>query len=130
MTMNLHTLVRAAINVVNEDQPIIIKINKGNQHIPGGLQRSIWEEINTTAQVQPVSSYEIQFIENYVSSSNYRNFYINGNFMGLNRRTESGGDCIIWNGFEWFIDSSPEPWGDTAGWTKVRAIQQLPSEDT
>lgn len=126
--MNLHNIVRQAINAVNPDQPVTIKINKGFSHLPGGIQKPIWEEIQATAQVQPVASYEIQFIENYVSSSNYRNFYINGTFMGLNRRSDTGGDVIVWNGFDWYIDSSPEPWGNTAGWTKVRAVQQLPSE--
>ncbi len=126
--MNLHQIVRGAINAVNPDQDVIIKVNKGNQHFPGGIVKPIWEEVNAKAQVQPVSSYEIQFIDNYVSSSVYKNFYLFGAFPGLSRRSETGGDIIRWNGFDWFIDSVPEEW-NTVGWTKVRGVQQLPGDD-
>ena len=122
--MNLHNIVRPAITAINPDQQITIKVNKGNQHFAGGIVEPIFEEISTTAQVQPVPSSEIQFIDNYVSSNTYRNFYLNGEFSGLNRRKGTGGDIITWNGFDWYIDSEPEPW-NTVGWTKVRGVQQL-----
>ena len=122
--MNLHNIVRPAITAINPDQPVTIKVNQGNEHFAGGIVKAKWQTISTTAQIQPVPSSEIQFIDNYVASNTYRNFYLNGEFSGLNRRSETGGDIIQWNGYDWYIDSEPEPW-NTAGWTKVRGVQQL-----
>lgn len=122
--MNLHNIVRPIINSINPDQQITIKINKGNQHFPGGIVEPIWEETTAVAQVQPVTSNEIQFIDNYVSSNTYKNFYLNGDYSGLNRRTETGGDIIVYGGHDWYIDSEPEAW-NTVGWTKVRGVQQI-----
>lgn len=126
--MNLHSIVRGAINAVNPDQEVTIKVNKGNQHFPGGIVKPVWEETTAKAQVQPVSSYEIQFIDNYVASSVYKNFYLFGSYPGLSRRSETGGDIIRWNGFDWYIDSVLAEW-NTVGWTKVRGVQQLPEEE-
>ena len=122
--MNLHNIVRPAITAINPDQPVTIKVNQGNQHFSGGIVEPLWETISAMAQVQPVLSNEIQFIDNYVSSSEYRNFYLNGAYSGLNRRSTTGGDIITWDGKDYFVDSEPEPW-NTVGWTKVRGVRQL-----
>lgn len=126
--INLHNVVRGAINSINPDQSVILKINTGTIHKPGGIQEPSFDEITAIAQVQPVKSSEIQFIANYQSGAKYKNFYFNGNVNGINRRKLTGGDIIIWNGFEWYVDAEEEDW-DTVGWTKVRAIQQLPVQN-
>lgn len=123
--MNLHNIVRRAINSVNPDQPVIVRLCTGQNHKPGGIKEAVYSDIPAIAQIQPVPSNEIQFIDNYVSSSEYRNFYLNGDFSGLSRRSETGGDLIIWRGKTYFIDSEPEPWSATVGWTKVRGVREL-----
>ena len=128
MSMNLHSLVRGVITRLNEDQEVVVFINKGYEHFAGGITKPVWRKIHTTAQVQPVSSNEIKFIDNYVESSTYRTFYLNGNFSGLNRRTGTGGDKILWNGYYWFVASNPEPW-EIAGWTCVQCVQQIEKEE-
>lgn len=125
--INLHNIVRGAINSINPDQSVILKINKGSVHQPGGILEPEFEEIETIAQVQPIKSSEIQFINNYVAGATYNNFYFNGSVNGINRRKLTGGDIIVYNGFEWYVDSQEEDW-DTVGWSKVRAVQQLPKE--
>lgn len=128
MGVNLHRVVRSAINSINTDQDVVIKLNKGVEHQPGGLQVPVWEEVEDKAQVQPIKSSEIKFINNYNSSSTYRNFYFDRTIHGINRRRLTGGDIIVWDGFEWFVDSNEEDW-QTVGWSKVRAIQQLPKDE-
>lgn len=123
--INLHNVVRGVINSINPDQQVTIKLNMGATHKPGGILEPTFEEVQDIAQIQPVKSSEIQFINNYNSSSTYRNFYFNRNLHGVNRRRLTGGDIIIWDGFEWFIDSNEEDW-QTVGWSKVRGVQQLP----
>lgn len=125
--INLHNIVRGAINSINPDQSVILKINKGAVHQPGGILEPEFEEIETIAQVQPIKSSEIQFINNYVAGATYKNFYFNGSVSGINRRKLTGGDIIVYNGFEWYVDSQEEDW-DIVGWSKVRAVQQLPKE--
>lgn len=126
--MNLHEIVRGVISAVNPDSKITILKCVGFEHQRGGINTPIYETIQTTAQVQPVSSDDLKFENNYYSSSSYRNFYMNGIYNGLNRRDGTGGDKIIWDGKTWFIDSNPEPW-NTAGWTKVRGVQELSGDE-
>lgn len=129
MSINLHNLVRGVITMVHDDQKVTVYINRGYQHFAGGIVKPIWEEVEAIAQVQPVSSNEIKFIDNYVESSTYRTFYLNGDFTGLNRRTETGGDKIWWNGHFWYVASNPEPW-EIAGWTCLHCVQQLEEDES
>lgn len=127
--VNLHNLVRSAISSINPDQTVQIKKFIRQEHQPGGIDIPVYSDpITVVAQAQPVASDEIQHINNYVSSSKYENLWITGNWQGLNRRSETGGDIIIWNGHNWYIDDVAEDWDPTAGWTKVRCVQQLPEE--
>ena len=126
--MNLHQIVRGIINSINPDQQVIILKCTGFEHTRGGITTPVYERIRTTAQVQPVSSNDLKFENNYYSSSAYRNFYLNGVYNGLNRRDKTGGDKILWDGKTWFIDSNAEPW-NTAGWTKVRGVQELEEDE-
>ena len=66
----------------------------------------VYDEVEDIAQIQPIKSSEIQFINNYNSSSTYKNVYFNRNHSGLNRRRLKGSDVIIWQGYQWNVDSA------------------------
>ena len=123
--MNLNQLVRSAISVVNPDVTVTILQSDGFIEDEAGNQIPQYlPPVSTTAQIQPINSEERQVAERLNQSRIYRNAYLNGNWTGLQRSTESGGDLIYWDGFEWWIDDVPEAWNPTAGWTCVRIIQQ------
>ena len=121
--MNLHNIVRAAITSVNPDQTINIKVFSGVDN-SGTYAVLSYTETSAIAQIQPLNSEDIQFINNFNSSSLYKTMYINGDWSGLNRVTESGGDLIEWDNKVWYVSSVPEGWNKTAGWTKVIVVAQ------
>ncbi len=123
--MNLNKLVRSAISSVNPDVTVTILRSAGFIEDEAGNQIPQYlPPVSTIAQIQPINSEERQVAERLNQSRIYRNAYLNGNWTGLQRSTESGGDLIYWDGFEWWIDDVPEAWNPTAGWTCVRIIQQ------
>ena len=124
--MNLHSIVRHAINSINPDQPITVKVFSGVDNT-GTYAVLTYTETTAIAQVQPMSSEDIQFINNFNSSSIYKAMYILGDWSGLNRVTENGGDLIIWDNKVWYVSSVPEGWNATAGWTKVLVVAQTDS---
>lgn len=124
--MNLHNIVRVAINSINPDQNIVVKVFDGVDNT-GTWAKVTYKTENAVAQVQPMNSEDIQFINNFNSSSIYKAMYIKGNWSGLNRVTESGGDLIEWDNKIWYVVSVPEGWNATAGWTKVLVVAQTDS---
>ena len=122
--MNLHNIVRKAITSVNPDQEIKIKVYNGLDN-SGTYAVVSYTETTAIAQVQPMQSEDIQFINNFNSSSLYKNMYINGDWSGLNRVDENGGDLIEWDNRVWYVTSVPEGWNATAGWTKVIVCSQV-----
>lgn len=122
--MNLHQLVRRAISSINPDQTVTIKKfigydNSGVYAIPS------YEEVQTTAQIQPIRSSDIQHINNFNTSSVYKNMYLNGDWNGLNRAVGSGGDLVVWNNQTWYVVAVDENFSPTAGWTKITVCLQI-----
>ena len=123
--MNLHSIVRGAICAVNPDVTVIIRRSNGfiedeaGQQIPQYLPT-----VSVTAQIQPINSEERRSVERLNQSRIYRNAYLDGDWTGLKRSTEQGGDLVYWDGYEWWIDDVPEAWDPTAGWTCIRIVQQ------
>jgi len=76
------------------------------------------------AQPQPVPDKTLQLLVQQRDNSIWHDFYLSGNWSGLVRAKEQGGDLVYWNGFEWLVDQVLEAWNPTAGWTKIRCIQQ------
>lgn len=122
--MNLHNVVRRAINAINPDQNIVVKVFSGVDN-SGTWAQVIYTSQNAVAQVQPMNSEDIQFINNFNSSSLYKAMYIYGDWSGLNRVEENGGDLIEWDNKIWYVVSVPEGWNPTAGWTKVLVVAQI-----
>lgn len=122
--MNLHQLVRGAISSINPDQPITIKKFTGYDN-SGVYAIPTYESFETTAQIQPIRSSDIQHINNFNTSSVYKNMYLNGDWNGLNRAIGSGGDLVIWNNQTWYIVAVDENFSPTAGWTKITVCLQI-----
>lgn len=83
------------------------------------------EPVEAIAQVQPLTSDDIKFLNSFNQSSLMKAMYINGDWSGLDRVDESGGDIIVWNNKSWYVTSVPEGFSPTAGWTKVIVTAQV-----
>lgn len=121
--INLHALVRPLIAAINPDQPVIILQSAGFA-VVDFEQKPVWSPaVPVMAQPQPVPDKVLQFLAQQRGNSIWHDFYLSGEWNGLRRATEQGGDLLYWNGFEWQVDQVLEAWAPTVGWTKVRCVQ-------
>lgn len=124
--MNLHQIVSGAINSVNPFQKITITprsgyaVNEYGEAIPN--EDASYEVM---AQIQPLTSEDIKFINNYNESTVYKAFYVSANTFGVNRPMAKGGDKVEWNGKTFFVASMPEDWYETVGWSHFIGALQL-----
>lgn len=108
--LNLHSMARGAINAVNPDQPVAILQSDGFE-IVDYEQKPRWKPaIIVMAQAQPVADKTVQLLKQQRQNSIWRDFYLPGNWNGLRRPDEKGGDLLYWNGFEWQVDQILEAW--------------------
>ena len=128
--MNLHDIASSVIHTVNPFQTITIvpredyTVNDYGEATP--LEKESYE---IQAQVQPIDSDDIKFINNYNQSSEYKAFWVSAEVFGLNRPMVKGGDKVIWQGRTYFVTDVPEEWFETSGWVHFIGSLQLGVEN-
>lgn len=129
--MNLHEIVSSAINSINPFQQIEIvgredyTVNEYGEAVP--VEKPA---IKYMAQVQPINSEDIKFINNYNQSSEYKAFWVSADVSGLNRPLLKGGDKVICNGKTYFVTNMPEDWYETVGWNHFVGCLQLNKQES
>ena len=125
MAVNIRALVRPIITAINPDQPVIVLACVGQQ-IDGlyDPRPEYAPAVQVMAQAQPVPDRTLQFLVQQRDNSIWFDFYLMGNWDGLSRDEETGGDLLYWDGFEWLADQVLERWSPTVGWTKIRFVRQ------
>ena len=124
--MNLHEIVSGAINSINPFQKITITprssytVNDYGEAAP--VEGTSYEIM---AQIQPITSEDIKFINNYNESTVYKAFWVSANTFGLNRPMARGGDKVVWGNHIYFVTSMPEDWYETVGWSHFIGALQL-----
>lgn len=129
--MNLHEIVSGAINSINPFQTITITprssytVNEYGEAIPNeGASYQI------QAQIQPLTSEDIKFINQYNESTIYKAFWVSANTFGLNRPMARGGDKVVWGSQIYYVTSMPEDWYETSGWSHfIGALQLTPESE-
>lgn len=130
--MNLHEIASSAITAINPFQRIVIT-PRGDYTVNEYGETTVieGEPYEIMADVQPVNSEDIKFINNYNQSSIYKAFWVSANAFGLNRPMMRSGDKIEWNGHKYYVTSMPEDWYETCGWSHfIGALQLDESEDS
>lgn len=124
--MNLHEVVSSAINAINPFQDITIT-SKGGYFVNEYGEREPLENTTITvkADIQPVSSEDIKFINNYNQSSIYKTFYVSADVHGINRPLAKAGDIVKWNGQTYYVSGLREGWYETCGWNCFIGVLQL-----
>ena len=124
--MNLHEVVSNAISSINPFQEIKIT-PRGNYYVNEFGETTVDEDIPYTvmADVQPVRSEDIRFINNYNQSTIYKAFWVSANTFGLNRPMMKSGDKVEHNGKTYYIVNMPEDWYETCGWSHFIGALQL-----
>lgn len=130
--MNLHSIVRRAINTVNPDILGTWRENIGANETPDGRPVPAYtNHADVPMQVQALSGKDLKH-EQFVSMQGVkRSVYVQGNVQGVVRPDGTGGDRLIFPADrggtprEWLVVVVLETWTpDSAGWCKVGVVLQ------
>jgi hypothetical protein len=120
--MNLHGIVRGAINSVNPDIPATLLRNEGYNTDDTGKRTPVRTETAGTIQVQPLSTGDINHTNNLNIQGVLRAVYLHGHWFGVMRSGQTGGDMLRFKDQgsaidqNWLVVNVMEAWPD---WTKV-----------
>lgn len=92
--MNLHGIVRAAINTVNPDIPATLRRSIGVKSHPDGRREPAFAEVMGRIQVQGTKSSDLRQIEALDLQGIFRKVYLRGDWQGAVRADIKGGDVF------------------------------------
>lgn len=124
MGLNLHGIVRRAIQVVNPDTNVTIYISTGSTFVDG-IATQGFVAVPARVQVQALSHESLHHLNGLQSAKAISNVYAFGNFSTVNRPSGSGGDLLQIDGEWWAIQNVLEWW---PGWCSFSVTQQLNAE--
>lgn len=119
--LNLHHIVRGAIQRVNPDSPTIIYVSTGAGFI-NGIATQTFEAVPARVQVQALSHESLHHLNGLQSAKALRSVHAYGNFSTVNRPAGTGGDLLQLGGEWWAIQHVLEWW---PGWCSFAVTQQL-----
>ena len=125
--MNLHDIVRGAITTVNPDIQAMLRRSTGYTVDTDGTQVPQYDEMTGTAQVQGIDPKDLVHVNNLNIQGNLRTVYLYGNWFGIVRAGEQGGDILVFpavkggENCEWLVVVQKEVFPD---WCSVIVCQQ------
>lgn len=120
--MNLHAMVAPAIAVVNPTIYGQIKRSTGYTTAADGTRIPTYAVIdNVPMQVQALSNDELRQLEGLNLQGNKEAVYLYGQYAGLVRVNQQGGDLLLFSGNTWLAVTVLENWPD---WTKLAVVMQ------
>lgn len=123
--LNMHHLVRGAIQTVNPDSNGVVYVSTGHE-TDMGITRPTFVAVPARLQVQAASHESLHHLDGLQSAKAISIIYAYGNFNTVNRPSGSGGDMIRVNDDWWAIQNVLEWWGRPGdGWCSFSVTQQL-----
>jgi hypothetical protein len=130
--MNLHGVVRCAINSVNPDRPALYLASTGATSSADFSQTpSYAPALPVRVQIQPLGRDELKQIERLNLQGVFRTVYLYGNSQGIVRVLAQGGDLLQFAPFQgqatqtWKVVFVDGPWNvENGGWTKLIVVLQ------
>lgn len=129
MSLNLHSMVRGPIGVVNSDIAATLRRSTGYTTLPGGKQVPAYADTTGRAQVQALSASELKHINDLNIQGVLRKVYLYGDWGGPVRADATGGDLLVFPRVKgganatWKIVTIFETWTDS-GWCAVGVVLQ------
>lgn len=126
MAMNLHGIVRGAIQRVNADVPGTIYVSTGHT-MEYGISTPLFDVVQVRLQVQSASHESLFHLNGLTGSKAISIVYAYGNFSTVNRPAGTGGDLLNIGGKWWAIQNVLEGWADgfSPEWCSFSITQQL-----
>lgn len=130
--MNLHGIVRGAINSVNADRPALYLASTGNTVNADFSQTPAYAPgVSVRIQIQPLGRDELKHIDRLNLQGVFRTVYMFGNTQGIVRILAQGGDLLQFAPFQgqatqnWKVINVDGPWNvEQGGWTKLLVCLQ------
>ena len=125
--MNLHSIVRGAINSVNPDMPALLLKSIGATNNADFSQTPGYAPgVPVRIQIQPLGKEELRAVEKLNLQGVFRSIHMYGNTQGLVRVLAEGGDLLNFAPFQgqavqkWLVVGPVDgPWNvNDGGWTK------------
>ena len=130
MSINLHDIVRGAINIVNPDEDVRLVQNIGQTNVKGRITASYAPAQKVRAQVQTLSGDDLTVMNDTERTERDRKFYLYSDTetgtppSGIIRPLGKSGDFIRRaDGTWWMVYNVTEEF-TTSGWVLVLASQQ------
>ena len=131
MPLNLHDIVRGAINIVNPDEDVWLIQNTGQTNVKGRITASYAPAQKVRAQVQTLSGDDLTVVNDTQRTERDRKFYLYSDTetgtppSGIIRPLGKSGDFMRRNdGTYWKVYNVSEDY-TTNGWVLVLASQQV-----
>lgn len=119
--MNLHGIVRGAIQRVNPDVDGTVYVSTGRATLRG-IVTPTFAAVPARVQLQAASHSSLYYLNGLAYAGGMSVLYAYGNFSAINRPTGQGGDLVDIAGTWWAIQHVLEWWPD---WCSVAITQQL-----
>ena len=122
--MNLHSLVSGAIGAVNPFVPGAMRVSTGYTTSGSGKRTPTYNDMAVSVQLQAQTYKDLQQTDGLNIQGVVKSAYVNGNFNGVNRPKQQGGDLLIVGTDTWLIVQPLEEW---PGWCKFVVALQVPT---
>lgn len=120
--MNLRGIANSVTRSVNPNVSAQIYKSSGYTTAADGSTVPAYDDpVTMQVQKQAISQRDLQHIDNINLQGQFVSIYTDGNWCGLNRKREQGGDLFVIGDDTWLVVSVPEIWPD---WTRVIACLQ------
>jgi hypothetical protein len=114
------------IGIINPFRQVQIRrATQGYTTLPDGSREPKYETLSGPAQIQSLTSDQLRMLSELGINiqANRQSIYINGDWAGIVRADETGGDVFLFDGYEWLVTMVSEQWPD---WCKVIVTMQSP----
>lgn len=131
MALNLHNIVRGAIDALNPVFTIVWRRSTGYTTASDGTQTPTYADTTVTARVQALSGRDLKH-ESFLNIQGVkRSVYLYGDVQGVVRPDVKGGDILQFpearggSNRDWLVVVVLETWApDAVGWCKVGVVLQ------
>ncbi len=114
--MNLRGIANGLTSRINPNVAGVFQVNTGATTLPGGKRVQAYNSVDVSVQFQELSSTDLKQIDAVNIQGILRSAYLNGNFNGVNRPEQKGGDILMVGNDKWLVVKVAELW---PGWCKV-----------
>ena len=121
--MNLRAMANQLTQAVNPNIEATIYKSNGWTVNPDRSRTPAFDTpITMMIQKQAMTQSDLQHVDSMGLQGQFLSIYTNGNWCGLNRKANEGGDIFEFDGNKWRVISVPENWEN---WTRVIVCLQL-----